>query len=156
MKEKMLAGYRRTDVNAMPDDKKIIIDEDWKSRVEAEREQAANVQPTTAGSGATQAAEEAADVPMPPASLELLLTSLATEALMAMGQLPHPATGQVHLQRNQAKYLIDLVEVLRDKTKGNLTPSEQLLIDNLLHQLRLVFVETANQPGAAAKNPTAS
>jgi Domain of unknown function (DUF1844) len=140
----------------MPDEKKIIIDEDWKSRVNAEREQAAKAPHTTAESGATQAAGEAADVPMPPASLELLLTSLATEALMAMGQLPHPATGQVHLERHQAKYLIDLVEVLRDKTKGNLSPGEQLLIDNLLHQLRILFVETASQPSAPAGNPTAS
>jgi hypothetical protein len=140
----------------MPDEKKIIIDEDWKSRVEAEREEAAKSQQATAAPGASQAAGEAADVPMPPASLELLLTSLATEALMAMGQLPHPATGQVQVERNQAKYLIDLVDVLRDKTKGNLTPGEQQLIETLLHQLRMVFVETANRPGMPAGNPSAS
>ena len=140
----------------MPDEKKIIIDEDWKSRVEAEREEAAKAQPATAGTDATQAVGEAADVQMPPASLELLLTSLATEALMAMGQLPHPATGQVQVQRNQAKYLIDMLEVLRDKTKGNLTPGEQQLIESFLHQLRLVFVETANQPGARSGDAAAS
>jgi hypothetical protein len=140
----------------MPDDKKIIIDEDWKSRVEAEPEEAVKAQQSGGSAEAAQAAGGDADMPMPPASLELLLTSLATEALMAMGQLPHPATGQVQVQRSQAKYLIDMVEMLRDKTKGNLTPGEQQLIESLLHQLRMVFVETANQPGVPAGNPTGS
>jgi hypothetical protein len=86
----------------------------------------------------------------------LLLTTLGTEALMAMGQLPHPLTGKLHVQRNQAKYLIDTIEVLQSKTKGNLTPAEQQLVDNLLHQLRMLFVQTADQAGVRAGNPAAS
>lgn len=140
----------------MPDKKKIIIDEDWKSRVEAEKEEAAKAQQAATGTDAAQAAGDVADVEMPPASLELLLTTLGTEALVAMGQLPHPATGKLHAQRNQAKYLIDTIEVLRNKTKGNLTPGEQQLIDNLLHQLRMLFVQTADQSGVRAGNPSAS
>jgi hypothetical protein len=93
---------------------------------------------------------------MPPASLELLLTTLGTEALVSMGQLQHPLTGKLHTQRNQAKYLIDTIEVLREKTKGNLTSAEQQLIDSLLHQLRMVFVETAGLPSDQAKSPSAS
>jgi hypothetical protein len=125
----------------MADEKKIIIDEDWKSQVQAEKEEAAKGRPAAAEQGRPAAAE--GDVPMPPASLELLLTMLATEALVALGQVPHPATGQLETHRHQAQYLIDLVEVLRTKTQGNLTPGEQQLIDNLLHQLRMAFVETA-------------
>ena len=83
---------------------------------------------------------------MPPASFEMLLTTLATEALMALGQVPHPITGKVEVKRNQAKFLIDTVDVLRQKTAGNLTNSEQQVIDSLLHQMRLVFVETADAP----------
>jgi hypothetical protein len=85
---------------------------------------------------------------MPPASFELLLTMLATEALVALGQVPHPASGQLHVHRNQAKYLIDLVEMLRNKTQGNLTDNEQQLIETLLHQLRMAFVETGNAPSS--------
>lgn len=145
----------------MPEEKKIIIDEDWKSRVEAEKEQAAKAAQgkaadSTSAHGPAADAADLADVEMPPASFELLLTSLGTEALMAMGQLPHPATGKLHAQRNQAKYLVDTIEVLRNKTKGNLSPAEQQLIDNLLHQLRMLFVQTADQPGVTAGNPTAS
>ncbi len=130
----------------MADEKKIIIDEDWKAQVQAEKEAAAMSKPADPPEKAPPQPGDAADVPMPPASLELLLTMLATEALVALGQVPHPATGQVHVQRNQAKYLIDSIDMLREKTKGNLTPGEQQLIETLLHQLRMAFVETANQP----------
>jgi hypothetical protein len=130
----------------MADEKKIIIDEDWKSQVQAEKEAASKSKPAAPPPEAPPAQSEEGDMPMPPASLELLLTMLATEALVALGQIPHPATGQAQVQRSQAQYLIDLIDVLREKTKGNLTPGEQQLIETLLHQLRLAFVESANQP----------
>lgn len=125
----------------MPDDKKIIIDEDWKSQVQAEKEQAAKAKPAAAAPSAESS--EAIDPPMPPASFELLLTTLATEALVALGQVPHPITGKAQTQRNQAKFLIDTVDVLREKTAGNLTDAEQQVLDSILHQLRMVFVQTA-------------
>ena len=142
----------------MPDEKKIIIDEDWKSQVQAEKEAAAKQKPAAAPSEAGAAGQaqppfDMGDVEMPPASLELLLTTLATEALVAMGQVPHPATQQMVVHRNHAKYLIDTIEVLREKTKGNLTPSEQQMIDGLLHQLRMVFIESGNQPAQSAGAP---
>lgn len=127
----------------MADEKKIIIDEDWKSQVQAEKEAAAH--PKSASAPA-ESSSEVADPPMPPASLELLLTTLATEVLVALGQVPHPATGKVQVQRNQAKFLIDTIDVLREKTKGNLSNSEQQVLESLLHQMRLVFIQTAEQP----------
>jgi hypothetical protein len=137
----------------MADEKKIIIDEDWKSQVQAEKEAAMKASPPGDAGGAavsdSSPASSAEDVPMPPASFELLLSMLATEALVSLGQIPHPATGTVHIQRNQAKYLIDLIGVIKDKTKGNLTPGEEQLIDTLLHQLRMVFVDTEGQASAA-------
>jgi hypothetical protein len=127
----------------MAEDKKIIIDEDWKSQVEAERAQAEKAKSAPA---ANEDSPDVTDPPMPPASFEMLLTTLATEALMALGQVPHPITGKVEVRRNQAKFLIDTVDVLRQKTAGNLSNSERQVIDSLLHQMRLVFVETADAP----------
>lgn len=131
---------------AMADEKKIIIDEDWKSRVDAEREEAAQAKSAPTAPTANEDSSEATDPPMPPASFEMLLTTLATEALIALGQVPHPVTGKVEVKRNQAKFLIDTVDVLRQKTAGNLSNSEQQVIDSLLHQMRLVFVQTADAP----------
>ena len=144
-------------------EKKLIIDEDWKSQVQAEKEAAARhtdegeAAPAT-GKPATESQpstgpRDPGDVPMPPASLELLVTTLATEALVALGQVPHPATGQLHAYRNQAQYLIDTIDVLRKKTKGNLTPDEQQMIESVLHQLRMVFLETAGAAPASSANP---
>jgi hypothetical protein len=110
--------------------------------VQAEKEAAAKAE-KSADAAAVEPPGDASDPPMPQASFELLLTMLATEALMAMGQMPHPATGKAHVHRNQAKYLIDTIEVLKEKTKGNLMPGEEQLIESILHQLRIVFVETA-------------
>src|SRR6187431_2519437 len=113
----------------MPDDKKIIIDEDWKAQVQAEKE-AANHPASEAASAAVSQGESSAvggeqqDFPMPPASFEMLVSTLATEALVAMGQVPHPGTGKAELRRNQAQYLIDTLDILRQKSQGNLTPAE--------------------------------
>jgi Domain of unknown function (DUF1844) len=136
----------------MPEEKKLIIDEDWKSQVEAEKE-AAKKQPPS--SGTTDAApttadgepNDADDFPMPPASLEMLVSTLVTEAMIALGQIPHPATGKSEFRPNQAKYLIDTISVLSEKTQGNLTADEEQAFVNLLHQLRMAFVAlTARAP----------
>ena len=140
----------------MADDKKIIIDEDWKSQVEAEKAEAAKAKPAPAAATAKEDSSDMTDPPMPPASFELLLTTLATEALVALGQVPHPVTGKMQVLRNQAKFLIDTVDVLRQKTAGNLTTSEQQSIDALLHQMRLVFVQTADRPATSPIAPTGS
>lgn len=138
----------------MSDEKKIIIDEDWKAQVQAEKEAAANhdagesAERQTAAATATTSSA-AADPAMPPASFEMLVTTLATEALVAMGQMPHPLTGKAELHHNQAQYLIDTLDVLKQKSKGNLTTEEQDLIDSVLHQLRMLFIAVANQPAAA-------
>src|SRR3954452_16482574 len=129
--------------STMADDKKIIIDEDWKSQVQAEKEQAAQAKTATKAGAAGSEPGENVDLPMPPATFELLLTTLATEALVAMGQVPDPATGKPQAQRNQAKYLIDTFDVLREKTKGNLSADEQELLESMLHQLRMLFIQSA-------------
>ena len=127
----------------MADEKKIIIDEDWKSQVQAEKaaaeKEAAN-QPMPQTSAA-DGANAGGNFQMPPASLEMLVTTLVTEAMMSLGQVPHPHTGEVVFQPQQAKYLIDTIDVLREKTKGNVTPDESVLMEQLLHQLRMAYVQ---------------
>lgn len=123
----------------MAEEKKIIIDEDWKSQVEAEKE---------------AFAKEAVDEPaaggqaMPPASFEMLVTTFATEAMVALGQLPNPFTNEHGLSFDHAKYTIDMLQVLQDKTKGNLSTEEAALLENLLHQLRMAYVTLQNEYGA--------
>jgi hypothetical protein len=111
---------------------KLIIDEDWKSQAQAEKE-ALERQP--------QAKPDAAAAPMPPVTLAVLLTTLATQALVSLGQIPHPVSGKPELHLDEAKHFIDTLEMLEEKTKGNRTEEESRLLDNLLHELRMGFVE---------------
>jgi hypothetical protein len=113
-------------------DKKIIIDEDWKTQVEREKEQLQQSEKPAPGPAATEA--------LPPASFVELVTMLATQALVSLGQIPHPLSGQAELRPAEAKHFIDLLEVLEQKTAGNLAPDEAALLADALHQLRLGFV----------------
>ena len=133
----------------MPDEKpRIIVDEDWKAQVEREKE-AARKQAEAPPQPAKAAAQ---DMELPPASLALLISMFATEALMAMGQIPHPVSGQHEAYLPQAKHLIDLLQVLEDKTKGNRTAEESQMLEQVLHELRLAYVAVqkhlASQPQA--------
>lgn len=143
----------------MSDEKKIIIDEDWKSQVAAEKEAAEKAAAEQGGAAkqptGEQAAAGAGDFQMPPASLEMLVTQLATEALMSLGQIPHPQTGKPIFAPQQAKYLIDTIEILHEKTKNNTTPQEAQLMEEVLHQMRMAYVQLAGiEPTKPGSTPS--
>ncbi len=122
---------------AEPNDKpKIIVDEDWKSQVERERQQAQDEETTPA----------AQTEGMPPASFEVLVSSLATQAVAALGQFPDPNTGQAMVSLPYAKFNIDLLSVLDEKTRGNQTEEEKQLIEEALHQLRMLYLAVEQNP----------
>lgn len=73
------------------------------------------------------------------ASLSMLIMSIASSAIMAMGLAPQQ-NGEIHPDKNMARFNIDLLVVLRDKTKGNLTSDESQFLENLIKDLQLKFV----------------
>lgn len=75
-----------------------------------------------------------------PASFINFLSTLASQAAAALGALPHPVTGQRSVDLETGKYWIDVLVMLRDKTKGNLHPQEQNLFNGLLGDLQLQYV----------------
>jgi len=130
-----------------PKDKKIIIDEDWKSQVEAEREAAK--QPEQAGAAdATSGAPGGAAETQP--SLTLLVTTLATQAMAAMGLMGYPDGGQSKTDMPQAKHFVDTIGLLQEKTRGNCTAEETALLEGALHELRMAYlaVQEKQQPGS--------
>lgn len=133
----------------MADEKKIIVDEDWKTRVAAEKEELERQQHAPAGDADSPSAAPSrahTELPaMPPASFELLVTTLITEAMIGLGQLPHPLTQELHRDVEQARYAIDMLDVLAEKTKGNLTSLEDRFLRDTLHQLRMAFVAVSGQ-----------
>lgn len=88
------------------------------------------------------AAPEPEQTEAPPArpDFRLFLHSLGLQALMHMGEIPRPGTEEVETDLAQAKYAIDLVQLLRDKTRGNLTDEESRFLDGLLYDLRMKYV----------------
>lgn len=120
----------------MSEEKKIIIDEDWKSQVEQEREQLD--QQEEADSDAPNPGE------MPEASFPMLVTSIGTQAMMALGQVADPVSGQAIYHPALARHHIDTLVVLKEKTNGNLSEEETTMLDNFINELRQVFVAMAN------------
>jgi hypothetical protein len=83
------------------------------------------------------AAAAAGDFPV--ASLEMLLMTHHTQAVMALGMMPDPMTGETAANKDAAKFHIDMLSVIEEKTKGNLTDEESEALNTILHQLRMAF-----------------
>jgi hypothetical protein len=71
-------------------------------------------------------------------------------ALIFLGHMPNPQTGQVSQDLEHARYFIDQLEMLEVKTKGNLDKQEEAILKQSLTSLRLMYVESVNKPQAPA------
>ena len=125
------------------------VDESWKEQAAREKHTGGDAPPQPPpSSGPSQAAEALQAAPHrhgePEAAIQarfdLFVSSLAMEALIALGDMPHPATRKQGLNLPQAKYLIDLLGILEDKTKGNLQAEEERLLKDALYQLRMRYL----------------
>src|SRR5436309_9758260 len=134
----------------MPENK-IIVDEDWKAQVQAEKEAAhkeavptEEATPSPSGDPPGESSPESAppgeDEPLPPATLSSLITSLTMQAWMTLGQIPDPRTGKGDVHLPYARHMIDTLEMLEHKTQGNRTPEEISLLSRTLHELRMAYV----------------
>lgn len=78
---------------------------------------------------------------LPPLDFSTFILSLSTSVLMNLGVVENPVTGKTEKEPAIAKQTIDLIELLREKTKGNLTNEEGKLMEDVLHELRLWYVK---------------
>ena len=115
--------------------KKIIVDDDWKQEAQAEKE---------ALEAKLSEEKEKQQRPMPTASFDVLLNSLAMPAMLNLGMVQIP-DHQPNLA--EAKFYIDLLEVLEKKTKGNLDTQEHNMMTTLLYELRMAFVAITQGAG---------
>jgi hypothetical protein len=120
-------------------EKKIIIDEDWKSQVEAEKEAARHAgEPAKAAEQPSKQA--AARGPMPPSNFMFLVSTLYLQGAIALGLVPNPVTNKAGVELDQAKHAIDMLAMLQEKTEGNRTADESQDLEAALHELRLGYV----------------
>ena len=121
------------------EEKKIIIDEDWKKEAQKEKEILA----------AQEEAEEKAKEegkrpePLPKGNFAALISMLTTQALFALGLLQIKGQEEKGADLTLAKYNIDMLETLQEKTKGNLTEDEKKVLENTLNEVRMAYVKVA-------------
>jgi hypothetical protein len=89
---------------------------------------------------ASEADKSAQELPLPEISFSSLLFSLSSSAFVSLGAIPDPNTGKVEKNLPLVKQTIDLLGLLRDKTRNNLTQEEEALFDHLLYDLRMSYV----------------
>jgi hypothetical protein len=113
--------------------------------------------PPAPGKEAPQGAAPPRDeeAPPPPGGLDFLgfLQSLGQQALMQLGLMPYPDTGLVEPSIPLARQTIDVLALLHQKTRGNLTPKEERFFDALIHDLRMAYVQVTEAAMAQAVPP---
>jgi hypothetical protein len=112
-------------------EKKIIVDEDWKNKAQKEKE----VLKEKTGKEQPQS--------LPAGDFGSLVSLLATQAMFAMGFITTEKDKEPKKDLPLAKFHIDMLESLEQKTKGNLTEQEQKFLTSTLSQLRMGFVHAA-------------
>lgn len=136
---------------------KLIIDTDWKAAAQAEKEKLAAAEKAkadkikaekdalaaarSAAPGAAPDEEPADPGEMPKADFVEIVRMLASQALLYLGAMPDPETGRRMVSLEMAQFHIDMIGVLEEKTKGNLTPQETTFVTRILYELRMQYVE---------------
>lgn len=117
------------------EEKKIIIDEDWKQQAQKEKEELKEKETQEPKAGPQQQGE------LPDADFPGLVSMLASQAYWAMGVFQLDENDKREPDFRMAKFNIDMLGVLEEKTKDNLTDDELAMITNALSQLRMAFVQ---------------
>jgi len=127
----------------MAEDKKIIIDDDWKNQAQAEKEKLSEQVDKPAEGAAAEGPE--GERGLPPASFTTLISSLVTQIFYSLGGIEDPQTGKRYLDLGLAKHHIDMLTVIEEKTKNNLTADEKKLLDQALYETRMQYVQIAQR-----------
>ncbi len=138
------------------DGPKIIVDTDWKSQAQAEKERLGAAEkakaPAKPAQGAAAPGGEPGEEYGPvQANLSELIRMLATQAMMYLGAFPDPESGKRMVALEPAQFNIELLGVLEEKTKGNLTEEEKTMLSRLLYELRIQYVEIAKAVAKAVE-----
>jgi len=123
------------------EEKKIIIDEDWKTKAQREKEVLKAKEKVDKEPKESDAQKE--QRPLPQGDFSSLISLLATQAMFALGAITTENDKEPKKDLRLAKFHIDMLEALEQKTKGNLTEQEQKFLSGTLSQLRMGFVNAS-------------
>ena len=159
-----MSDHKQDDSFRVIDRRPFTSDGDLRKDVVEEQEREAKVEAAKAPPSAPEkkAAADApaadADAPKRLPAFESLVRMLGQNAAMVLGAYADPRTGQPMIDPDAARELIDMLDALHEKTKGNLAPEEDNLLLDLLGKLKMTYVEinqaVAAQPTTQAKAKT--
>jgi len=104
---------------------KKTVDDSWKDTVRQEK----------------HADEPVEDLPPPEPNFLFFLSTLGMQTLQTLGEIADPPSGEKKIDLPHAHYLIETIQMLCEKTKGNLTKEEEQMAQGLLYELRMKFVQ---------------
>jgi hypothetical protein len=107
--------------------------------------------PSSGTSGPQTPAPPLPDAPKPSRGLEMLINFVAQNAAMLLGAYPDPRTGEAMLDLEGARELVDMLDALRDSTRGNLAPDDERLLIEVLGSLKLSYMEMTKAAAKAMK-----
>jgi hypothetical protein len=129
-------------------DKEKYVDESWKEQAFEEKDKLTGLILGQTGDG-----PKAADQPVSAGDEDQdqtragevnffnYVTSLGFQALIFMGEIPNPMTNEVEKNMDQAKFLIDTLDMIKEKTAGNLSQPESELLENSIYELQTRYVQ---------------
>ncbi len=129
----------------MDQDKKLIIDDDWKEEARKEKEVLIE-QEKQDGEKTAEAQSAGRSAPLPPADLSGLINMLATQSFFALGVVKTQEDEEPRQDLEMAKFNIDMLGIVEEKTQGNLTDQEANILSETLQQLRMVYVQVSGSP----------
>lgn len=127
---------------------KLHIDADWKAQAQAEKARLEEKHKSKA-----PAADGAEPGELPPASFDSLVDLIASQAIMGLGAYADRNTGRVMIDLQGSRFSIDLLQVLEEKTKGNLSAEESSRLQQILVELRSRFVQIVHLLAEQGKAP---
>ena len=119
----------------MDEEAKKKVDESYKAGIEKEK------QKPEGGASAPKGVERAEEFVPPEPGFPFFITTLAMQATIALGDAQNPADGKKEESLPQAKFLIDTLGMLEEKTKNNLAPKESAMLEGILYELRMRYVQ---------------
>jgi hypothetical protein len=135
-------GFRVTDRRRFAD-AGASRDADPSAAASATRAEDAPPAPAAAPAAEAPAAER--PLPGEPLTFSTFVLGLSTQVLLHLGEIPDPQTHQVEADLGAAKQVIDVLGILADKTRNNLDAGEQALLESVLYDLRMRYVELVGQ-----------
>lgn len=119
------------------DTPKIIVDEDWKHQAQKNKE---TVQEKTETDAAEQQKQARA---LPEGNFSSLVSMLATQTMFALGLIEAEKGKKPEADLTLAKFQIDILEMLQEKTKDNLSEDEEKMLNTSVSQLRMAYVQVS-------------